>query len=137
MLPVSVTKLIISYSLLTRVKPFHCSIELMKKPNLANPRGFHLSRRTRTLNLELMPARKYFTFEGTRKIKTFVLSCFFRFADYVLRSFRYPLFISLRDTLKLGHNSKQEGFLTNNYYLINKGILDEDLWKSPLIVTRL
>ncbi|MEO1373324.1 MAG: hypothetical protein AAFW70_03170 [Cyanobacteria bacterium J06635_10] len=127
MLRVSATKLIISYSLLARLKSFHRSMELMKKPNLANPGGFHLSRRG-TLNLELMRASRYFAFEKRRK-------SFFWFADYILRGFCYPLFISLSDTFEFGHKSKQKGFLTNNYYLINKIILDEDLWKSPLIAT--
>ena len=135
MLPISTTKLIISYSLLARLKSFYRSIELMKKSNLANPEGFNLWRCTGTLNLELMGAPRYFAFENRRKIKASLLWCFFRLANYALRGFRYPLFISLTNTFEFGHKRKQKGFSTNNYYLINKRILDEDLWKSRLIVT--
>ena len=68
MLPISTTKLIISYSLLARLKSFYRSIELMKKSNLANNVGFNLWRCTGTLNLELMGAPRYYAFDNRRKI---------------------------------------------------------------------
>jgi hypothetical protein len=70
-------------------RPFHCSIEPMKKTNLANTSGLHLQRRTRIFDLELAYALRYFK---TEKLGFTGSLGLIRSTRYVFRGFRYPLF---------------------------------------------